>query len=45
MFARIKRGNEEYFHYMKQDIKPYFKRAKALILELIKFAILITVPG
>ncbi|KAH8674836.1 hypothetical protein BGZ60DRAFT_279620 [Tricladium varicosporioides] len=43
--ARIKRGDEEHFQYMKGDIKPHFEQTKALMPELIEFAILVTVPG
>ena len=43
--TRVKRGNEANFQFMKEDIKPHFERAKALMPELIEFAILVTIPG
>lgn len=43
--ARIKRGDEVNFQFLKEDIKPHFERAKALMPELTEFAILVTVPG
>jgi hypothetical protein len=44
-YARIKRGDEKHFQFMKADIEPLLERAKALMPELIEFAVLITVPG
>jgi hypothetical protein len=44
-YARIKRGDEKHFQFMKADIKPLLERAKALMPELIEFAVLVTVPG
>lgn len=44
-YARIKRGDEKHFQLMKADIEPLLERAKALMPELIEFAILVTVPG
>lgn len=43
--ARIRREEEASFQIMKDDIKPHFERAKALMPELTEFAILVTVPG
>ncbi|KAH6667802.1 hypothetical protein B0J14DRAFT_601479 [Halenospora varia] len=44
-YARIKRGDEEHFQYMKGDVKPHFEQTKALMPELIEFVILVIVPG
>jgi hypothetical protein len=43
-YARIKRGDKKHFHFIKAEIEPLLERAKALMLELIKFTILVTVP-
>jgi hypothetical protein len=44
-YVRIKRGDEKHFQFMKADIEPLLERAKALMLELIEFAVLVIVPG
>lgn len=44
-YARIKRGDEKHFQFMKAEIEPLLERAKALMPELIEFTILVTVPG
>jgi len=41
----IPRGNEEYFEYMKRDIKPMCGRAAVCMPGLAEFMILVTVPG
>jgi len=42
-YAKIKRRDEEYFQNIKRDIKSYFERTEALILELIELIILVIV--
>lgn len=44
-YARIKRGDEKHFQFMKVEIEPLLERAEALIPELIEFTVLVIVLG
>jgi len=42
--GRIRRGDQEHFEHIKQDIKPHIERTEALKPAL-EFAISVMVPG
>jgi len=44
VYGQIRRGDEEHFEYIKQDIKPHLEQTKALKPALTEFAFLVIVP-